>query len=62
MKKYLKSLGYDVLNAVENGYTTPTTPPIHIVEKKLSYYDSKAMSTILCGLAELDFFKFMHCT
>jgi hypothetical protein len=56
MKRYLKALGYGVWSAVENVYTTLETPPIDAAEKKLNYYDSKAMSTIQCGLEELEFF------
>jgi hypothetical protein len=35
MKTYLKALGYDVWSAVENGYTTPTTPPIEATKNNL---------------------------
>jgi hypothetical protein len=35
MKIYLMDLGYDVWKAIESGYTTPSTPPTDIVEKKL---------------------------
>jgi hypothetical protein len=28
MKSYLLALGFDVWKSVENGYTTPATPPI----------------------------------
>jgi phosphoglucomutase len=58
----LKAFGYDVWSAVENGYTTSTTPLIDLAENKLSYYDSMAMSTILFGLEESYFVKVMHCT
>jgi hypothetical protein len=35
---------------VVNGYTTPDSPPIDNVGKKLSEYNSKAINVILSGL------------
>jgi len=52
MKIDLKSLSCDVWSAFKNGYKALTTPPVDLDEKKLSYYDSKDMSTLQCGLEE----------
>jgi len=51
-ENFFKELGYDVWNAIENGYTAPVTPHVDSVEKNISYYVSKSMSTIQCDLAE----------
>jgi hypothetical protein len=54
------SLGFDVWSEVENGYTTPITPPIGTNGNRLSDNNSKANNAILCGLEESIFVKFMH--
>jgi hypothetical protein len=61
MKTYLMSLGFDVWSVVENGYTTPTTPPRDIDGKRLSDNNSKAKNAILYGLEKSVFVKVTHC-
>jgi hypothetical protein len=60
-KTYPMSLGLEVWNVVENGYTDQTTPPILPTAIKLSENNSKAKNEIMCGLEELVFVKVMHC-
>jgi hypothetical protein len=54
-------LGFDVWKYVENGYTTPTTPPTDIVGKKICNDKSSAANAILGGLTNHIFVKIMHC-
>ena len=51
MKIYLMALGYDVWKSVENGYTTPSTPPIDIVAKMLN---NDNCGSILCNFSYTD--------
>jgi hypothetical protein len=56
MKTYLMSPGFEVWNAVENGYTAPTIPHVLPTTIKCS-----SNNVILCGMEELEFVKVMHC-
>jgi hypothetical protein len=60
MKTYLMAHRFDIWIVVENGYMSLATPPVDTTRKRLSDNNSKAKNVILCGLAELVFFKFMH--
>jgi hypothetical protein len=53
-------LGCDVQKYVENGYTTPSTPPTNIVTKNLCNDNSRVVNAILGGLANPIFVKVMH--
>jgi hypothetical protein len=61
MKIYLMALGFDVWKSVENGYTTPTTPPTDIAGKKICNDNSRAVNAILGELTNPIFVKVMHC-
>jgi hypothetical protein len=61
MKRYLMALGFDVWKFVENGYTTPATPPIDTTGKKICNAKSRTVDAILGGLTNPIFFKVMHC-
>jgi hypothetical protein len=52
MKTYLMELWFEFWSAVKNGYTTPTTPPVDAIGKRISDNNSKAMGAILCGLED----------
>lgn len=47
MQTYLMSLGYDVWSAIENGYTTPKTPPVDTDGKRLNNNNYRAKNAIL---------------
>jgi hypothetical protein len=55
------SIGFDVWQAVVDGYTTPTTPPTDKDGKKLSENNSRAKNVILNGLVDTVYVKVMHC-
>jgi hypothetical protein len=61
MKRYMLSLGFDVWQSVENGYTAPATPPTDTAGKKICNDNSRAVNTILGGLKNPIFVKVMHC-
>ena len=61
MRVFLQAQGVDVWKAVVNRYNVPATPPTDQASKKLYEDNSKAMNTILSGLAETVFVKVMHC-
>ena len=59
MRTYLMSLGADVWDVVETGYTKPVV--LASKDDKLEFsFNAKAMNAILNGLAELEFVKVMH--
>jgi hypothetical protein len=61
MKTYLMALGFNIWSVVENGYTTPATPPVDTIGKRFNENNSKAKNEILCSLEESIFVKVMHC-
>jgi hypothetical protein len=59
MRTYLMSLGADVWEVVETGYTKPTV--FLSKDEKLEFtFNAKAMNAILTGLAESEFVKVMN--
>jgi hypothetical protein len=60
MRTYLMSLGADVWDVVETGYVKPVVLALKY-DKMEFRFTAKAMNSILSGLAEADFVKFMHC-
>ena len=59
MKAYIMSLGLEVWDAVEFGYSTKPTDSEK--EAKQNFVaNAKAMNAILSGLCEVDFIKIMH--
>jgi len=61
MQTYLNALSYDIWEAIENGYTTPPTPPIDTTKKKLCEYHSKAKNAIMYGMVDSELVKIMGC-
>jgi hypothetical protein len=60
MRTLLMSLGVDVWDVVETRYVK--TIVLASKDDKLEFiFNAKAMNSILNGLVEVEFFKFMHC-
>ena len=57
---YLQSLGTDVWEIVEGGYTFPSTIPTNTVSKKQYETNAKAVNTLLGSLSQSEFFKVMQ--
>ena len=60
MKIYLMALGCDVWKSVENGYTSPSTPPIDTNWNKIYNDNSRDINAIIGGLANSIFVKVMQ--
>ena len=60
MQAFIKSLGYDVWEAVRIGYNASTTPT-DAVTKKLADNDSKAQNALYSGLVDSELVKVMTC-
>ena len=59
MRTYIMSLGVDVWEVVETGYTKPIV--LTSKDDKLAFsFNSKEMNSILSGLSEAEFVKVMH--
>ena len=56
---YLQSLGTDVWEIVEGGYTFQTIIPIDAAGKKQYETNDKAANTLLGSLSQLEFVKVM---
>ena len=56
---YLQSLGTDVWEIVEGGYTFPTTMPTDMTGKNQYETNAKAINTLLRSLSQLEFVKVM---
>jgi len=54
---YLQSLGTDVWEILEGGYTFPTTIPTDAVGKKQYETNAKAVNTLLGSLSQSEFVK-----
>jgi hypothetical protein len=61
MKIYLLALGFDDCKSIENGYTTPATPPTNTAGKNIYNDNSGEVNAILGGLTYPIFVKLMHC-
>ena len=61
MKLFLQSQGVDVWNFVLNEYKPPASIPTDVTSNKIYECNSKAMYTILGGLASSELVKVMHC-
>eukprot|EP00253_Pinus_taeda_P004612 PITA_04612 len=57
---YLQSLGTEVWNIVETGYSFPSTTPTDADEKKKYETNAKAISTLLGCISQSKFMKVMH--
>ena len=57
---YLSALGYEIWEAIENGYTTPSTPITDAAKKKAYENNSKAKNAIMCGLVDRELVKVMN--
>jgi hypothetical protein len=60
MRTHLMSLGADVWDVIETRYVKPVV--LASKDDKMEFiFNEKAMNSILSGLDEAEFFKFMHC-
>ena len=57
---YLQSLGTDVWDIIETGYTFPSATPTDAAKKKKYETNAKAVNTLLGCLSQTDFVKFMQ--
>eukprot|EP00253_Pinus_taeda_P027489 PITA_27489 len=57
---YLQSLGTDVLDIIETGYTFPSATPTDVAEKKKYEKNAKIVNTLLGCLSQLKFVKVMQ--
>ena len=57
---YLQSLGTEVWDIIETGYTFPSTTPIDMVGKKQYETNAKAINTLLRSLSQSEFIKVMQ--
>eukprot|EP00253_Pinus_taeda_P018537 PITA_18537 len=57
---YLQSLGAEVWDIVEGGYTFPSTTPTDTVGKKLYETNAKSVNTLLGSLSKSEFVKVMQ--
>jgi len=57
---YLQSLGTDVWEIVEGGYTFPSTIPTNTASKKKYETNAKAINTLLRSLSQSEFVKVMQ--
>ena len=57
---YLQSLGTEVWDIIETGYTFPSTTPIDAAEKKKYETNDKEVNTLLGFLSQTEFVKVMH--
>ena len=57
---YLQSLGIDVWEIVEGGYTFPSAIPIHTAGKKQYETNAKVVNTLLGILSQSEFVKVMR--
>ena len=57
---YLQSLGMDVWEIVEGGYTFPTAIPTDTAGKKQYETNAKAVNTLLGSLSQSEFVKVMQ--
>jgi hypothetical protein len=61
MKIYIQAQGFQVLQSIIYGYTTPTVPPTNEKKVKLSENNSKAKNAFLNGLSDTVLTKVAHC-
>ena len=57
---YLQSLGAEVWDIVEGGYTFPSATPTDTAGKKQYETNAKAINTLLGSLSQLEFIKVMQ--
>jgi len=58
---YLSALGYEIWEAIKNGYTAPSMPIIDVADKKAYENNSKAKNAIMYELVENKLVKVMNC-
>lgn len=57
---YLQSLGMEVWDIIDTGYSFPSTTPTYPAEKKKYETNAKAVNTLLGCLSQLEFVKVMQ--
>ena len=58
---YLSALGYEILEAIKNGYTAPSMPITDAVDKKAYENNLKAKNAIMCRYVDRELVKVMNC-
>ena len=61
-ESFFAGLGFDVWQAIVNGYKAPTSTPTNAAVKILSENNSKVINFILGVLTGSKFVKVMHCS
>jgi hypothetical protein len=61
MKTYIQAQGFQVLQSIVDGYTTPIVPPTNDKAMKLGENNSKDINEFLNGLSDTVFTKVAHC-
>jgi hypothetical protein len=61
MRTFLQARGFDVWQALVNGYKTLASTPTNAIRKRLYENNLKAMNVILSGLVDSIYVKVMHC-
>ena len=57
---YLQSLGTEVWDIIDTGYTFPSATPTDPAEKKEYELNAKAVTVLLSSLTQSEFMKIMH--
>jgi len=60
MQTYLSALGYEIWEAIKNGYIAPSTSITYATAKKAYENNSKAKNAIICGLVDSELVKVMN--
>jgi len=61
MQVYILAQGCDTWDAIENGYTIPSSPPTNEKGKKLDENDAKTKNFIISGLSKSIYVKVLGC-
>jgi hypothetical protein len=61
MKTYIQAQGFEIWKSIVDGYKEPTVPPTNERAIKLGKNNSKATNSLLNGLCESIYTKFINC-
>jgi hypothetical protein len=62
MKTYVQAQGFQVWKLVVDGYKEATVLPINNNERKLSLNNSKSKKSLMTGIGDSVYGKFVHCS